>query len=87
MSTFGDEYFHYLDCADGFKGAHICKKFKLHTLNICSSLYVNYIMAQQRIFFFFLSNSSQSQQGSPQWAIILGFPSSSIPLNSYFKPF
>ena len=53
MSTFGDEYFHYLDCADGFKGAHICKKFKLHTLNICSSLYVNYIMAQQRIFFFF----------------------------------
>ena len=52
MSTFGDEYFHYLDCADGFKGAHICNKFKLHTLNMCSSLYVNYIMAQQRILFF-----------------------------------
>ena len=31
----------YLDCSDGLMGLHRSELIKLHSLNICMSLYVN----------------------------------------------
>lgn len=40
----GDGYVHYLDSWNGLVGVCICQNIKLHSLNMSSSLYVNYTL-------------------------------------------
>lgn len=37
----GDEYVHYLEFGDGFKGVYTCQNLPNHILEICA-FYVNY---------------------------------------------
>lgn len=42
VSSEGDGYVHYLNCDDGLMGIYMTKLIKLHSLNMCSSVDVNY---------------------------------------------
>lgn len=38
-----DKYVHYLDHDDGFTSVYVSKLIKLHTLNMCSLLYLIFL--------------------------------------------